>query len=38
MYEGLMPAWAEAAAEARLASDEIQHCERGLAMTLNARR
>jgi hypothetical protein len=38
MYEELMPAWAEAVAEARLASDEIQHCERALAMALNARR
>jgi non-specific serine/threonine protein kinase/serine/threonine-protein kinase len=38
MYEELMPAWAEAAAGARAASAEIQHCERALAMTLNARR
>jgi eukaryotic-like serine/threonine-protein kinase len=38
MYEELMPAWAEAAAEARLASGEIQHCERAMALTLNARR
>jgi len=38
MYEELMPAWAKAAAGARTASDEIQHCERALAMALNARR
>ena len=38
MYEELMPAWAEAAAGARTASAEIQHCERALATALNARR
>ena len=38
LYEELMPAWAEAAAEARFASGEIQRCERALAMTLNAQR
>jgi eukaryotic-like serine/threonine-protein kinase len=38
MYEELMPAWAEAAAGARTASAEIQHCERALAGSLNARR
>ena len=33
IYEELLPSWAEAAAEARLASGEIQHCERALALT-----
>ena len=30
MFEDLMPSWAEAAIEARLASTGIQHCERAL--------
>jgi tetratricopeptide (TPR) repeat protein len=38
IYEELLPSWAEAAAGARLASDEIQHCERALSLALNARR
>lgn len=38
LYEELMPAWAEASAAARLASGEIQRCERALAAPLNARR
>jgi tetratricopeptide (TPR) repeat protein len=36
MFEDLIPAWAEAATEARLASDAIQHCERAL-LAFNAR-